>query len=210
MRKAAILNSTWPADRQTRVPAKSANWNILSAMLMRDQGGLPGAVRWPGVIPAGKTCDVPVLGMDFMPTILEAVGVPLPSQQPIDGVSLLSQLRRVRPLNRPAVFWHFPCYIGKGEPMSLVRAGDYKLIEKFAGPTYELYNLKKDPSETQDCARAEPAKLDELKHLLMAWQQETGAFLADQPNPAYDPNVQAPRGGGGRSNKDDKHPKGKK
>ena len=80
--------------------------------------------------------------------------------------------------------------------MSLMRAGDYKLIEKFAGPTFELYNVKKDPSEAKDLAKAEPVKLEELKKLLLAWQNDTGAFLADQPNPAYDPNAKEPRGGG--------------
>jgi arylsulfatase A-like enzyme len=82
--------------------------------------------------------------------------------------------------------------------MSLLRAGDYKLIQKFAGPTFELYNVKKDPSEAKDLAKAEPEKLEELKQLLFAWQKNTGAFLADQPNPAYDPNAKEPRGKGGQ------------
>jgi arylsulfatase A-like enzyme len=173
------------------------------------EGGLrvPGAVRWPGVIPTGKSYDEPVLSMDFMPTILEAAGIARPSDQPTDGVSLLNQLRNGTPLNRDAVFWHFPCYIGKGEPMSLVRAGDYKLIEKFARPTYELYNVKADPGEARDLAKAEPAKLEELKALLFKWQQDTGAFLANQPNPAYDPNAKEPRGSGERKAKGKKNSK---
>lgn len=176
------------------------------------EGGLrvPGAARWPGVIPAGKIYHEPVLSMDFMPTILDAARLPHPPGQPMDGISLMNQLRNGTPLNRPAVFWHFPCYIGKGEPMSLVRAGDYKLIEKFAGPTFELYNVKTDPGESRDIAKAEPAKLDELKTILFKWQKDTGAFLADQPNPAYDPSAVEPRGGGGRQAKGDKKSKVKK
>jgi arylsulfatase A len=162
------------------------------------EGGLrvPGAVSWPGTIPAGKTYDEPVASIDFMPTILEAVGAPLPKEQPTDGVSLLKQLKTGATLGRTAIYWHFPCYIGKGEPMSLLRAGDYKLIEKFAGPTYELYDVRKDPEESKDLAKQEPAKVEELKKQLLAWQKQTGAFLADQPNPAYDPNAREPRGGG--------------
>ena len=162
------------------------------------EGGIrvPGAVSWPGTIPAGKSFDEPVASMDFMPTILEAAGIPLPAGQPTDGMSLLKQLKTGAPLNRPAIFWHFPCYIGKGEPMSLLRAGDYKLIMKFTGPTFELYDVKKDPSESKDLAKSEPAKLEELKKQLLTWQKETGAFLANQPNPAYDPNAKEPRGGG--------------
>jgi arylsulfatase A-like enzyme len=166
------------------------------------EGGIrvPGAVMWPGVIPAGKTYDDPVAGIDFMPTILEAVGLPLPQNQPTDGISLLSQLKNGTPLKREALYWHFPCYIGKGEPMSLLRAGDYKLIQKFAGPSFELYNVKKDPSEETDLAKSEPGKLEELKKLLLAWQKDTGAFLADQKNPTYDPTAKEPRGAGKRKN----------
>jgi arylsulfatase A len=160
------------------------------------EGGIrvPGAISWPGVIPAGKSFDEPVASIDFMPTILEATGTPLPKNQPTDGISLLNQVKTGAPLKRNALYWHFPCYIGKGEPMSLLRAGDYKLIQKFAGPTFELYNVKKDPSEETDLAKTEPAKLEELKKLLFAWQKETGAFLADQKNPAYDPTAKEPRG----------------
>ena len=162
------------------------------------EGGIrvPGAVSWPGVIPAGKTYDEPVASMDFMPTILEAAGLPLPKDQPTDGISLLRQLKSGAPLGRDAIYWHFPCYIGKGEPMSLLRAGDYKLIQKFAGPTFELYDVKKDPGEAQDLAKTQPAKVEELKNLLVAWQKDTGAFLADQKNEAYDPNAKEQRGGG--------------
>jgi arylsulfatase A len=162
------------------------------------EGGIrvPGAVSWPGVIPAGKTYDEPVASMDFMPTILEAAGIPLPKDQPTDGISLLRQLKSGAPLGRDAIYWHFPCYIGKGEPMSLLRAGDYKLIQKFAGPTFELYDVKKDPGEAQDLAKTQPAKVEELKNLLVAWQKDTGAFLADKKNEAYDPNAKEQRGGG--------------
>lgn len=161
------------------------------------EGGLrvPGAAYWPGVIPAGHVYDEPVAGIDFMPTILEAAGVPAPAGQPLDGVSLLRQLRTGASLGRQTLYWHFPCYIGKGEPMSLLRSGDYKLIQKFAGPVFELYNVRKDPGETRDLAKAEPAKLEELKKQLFAWQQDTRAFLADQPNPSYDPAAREPRGG---------------
>ena len=162
------------------------------------EGGLrvPGAVSWPGVIPAGKTFDEPVASIDFMPTILEAVGAPLPKDQPTDGLSLMKQLRKGTPLGRSSLYWHFPCYIGKGEPMSLLRSGDYKLIQKFAGPTFELYDVRKDPEESKDLAKLEPAKLEEFKKQLLGWQKETGAFLANQPNPAYDPNAREQRGGG--------------
>jgi arylsulfatase A-like enzyme len=160
------------------------------------EGGLrvPGAARWPGVIPGGKVLESPVLGMDIFPTALEAAGVALPEGQPVDGVSLLPALRAAGTLAPRPLFWHFPCYIGKGEPMSLMREGDFKLIHKFVGPTYELYNLREDPGESRNLAAADPRRLEEMKAKLFAWQRATGAFLADQPNPAYDPAASQPKG----------------
>ena len=155
---------------------------------------MPGLACWPGVIPAGRTLEAPVATIDLGPTLLEAAGAAFPAGQKVDGVSLLpALLGKGIPAPRP-LFWHFPCYIGKGEPMSLVRVGDLKLIQRFAGPTFELYDLAKDPSESRDLAKEQPAKVAELRQLLAKWQAETGAFLADQPNPAFDPSAPSPRG----------------
>ena len=56
--------------------------------------------------------------------------------------------------------------------------------------------MRKDPGEEHDLAKAEPAKVEELKKLLVAWQKDTGAFLADKKNEAYDPDAKEQRGGG--------------
>ena len=58
--------------------------------------------------------------MDFYPTLAELAGATRPASQPIDGVSLLPILQETDSLKRDAVFWHFPCYIGRGEPSSAV------------------------------------------------------------------------------------------
>ena len=46
------------------------------------EGGIrvPLTVRWPGVVEAGSTCSVPVTGLDFYPTFLDAI-----EAKPIDG-----------------------------------------------------------------------------------------------------------------------------
>jgi arylsulfatase A-like enzyme len=163
------------------------------------EGGLrvPGFVHWPGSIPGGRVLDAPVASIDLAPTALEAAQASFPEGQKVDGASLLPVLlgKAPAPPARP-LFWHFPCYIGKGEPMSLARVGDLKLIQKFAGPSFELYDLAADPADSRDLAKERPAKVDELRGLLAAWQAETGAFLADKPNPAFDPSAREPRGGG--------------
>lgn len=71
------------------------------------EGGIrvPGIARWPGKIPAGSTCDIPVIGSDLFPTLLGAAGVAAPADRVLDGVDLLplltgkaDQLKRPQPL----------------------------------------------------------------------------------------------------------------
>jgi outer membrane lipoprotein-sorting protein len=104
-------------------------------------------------------------------------------------------------LERPRLFWHFPCYVGRATPASAVRDGDFKLIEFFEGGGHvELYNLRDDPNEERDLAASQPARAKVMTQTLHAWQRETHAAIPRDANPAYDPQADRPRGGqsGGR------------
>jgi len=152
------------------------------------EGGIrePLIVRWPGVIKPGSVSDEPVTSVDYFPTICEAAGVPLPSDRAIDGISLLEHLKSsgAKKLPKRALYWHFPHYRGNVVPYSIVRAGDWKLIKRYEGKKFELYNLREDLSERNDLAEKLPAKVKELDELLVAWLKQTGAKLP-KPNPAY-------------------------
>lgn len=160
------------------------------------EGGIrvPCAVWWAGIKNPGGTCDEPVLSMDFYPTLAELAGANLQTQPKIDGVSLVPILKRSEKINRDAVYWHFPCYIGRGEPCSAVRAGDWKLIQKFEDQSVELYNLKDDPGESRNLAELSPDKTDKMVRLLTDWQTSLNAPRPSEPNPAFDPTTN-PRGG---------------
>jgi arylsulfatase A-like enzyme len=154
------------------------------------EGGIrePLIVRWPGVIQPGTISDEPVTGVDYLPTICKAAGVRLPSDHAIDGVCLLEHLKsngRRKPA-REAIFWHFPHYRGDMVPYSIVRAGDWKLIKRYEGKTFEMFDLKADPSEKNDLAEEMPDKVAELDAKLTKWLQATGAKLP-KPNPNYAP-----------------------
>jgi arylsulfatase A len=164
------------------------------------EGGIrePLIVRWPGVVRPGSTSDEPVTSVDYFPTFCEAAGVPLPTDREIDGVSLVEHLRSGgrQTLDREALFWHFPHYRGSDVvPYSIIRAGDWKLIKQYEGPTFELFNLKEDPSELSDLSKVLPEKVRELDARLQAWLLRTGAKLP-VPNPAYAPSRS--RSGGAR------------
>ncbi len=166
------------------------------------EGGIrtAGLVRWPGVIPAGVTNDTPVISPDYLPTILEAVGITTSPGQKFDGVSMLPILTARSPAfqksrasdaaatgpERP-LFWHYPHYGNQGSsPGAAVAIGDWKLIEWFEENRIELFNLSTDPDEKMNLSASEPQRVSEMLDTLHTWQKDVGAKFST-PNSAYDP-----------------------
>jgi arylsulfatase A-like enzyme len=170
------------------------------------EGGIrePMIVRWPGKVRAGSRCDVPVIGLDFYPTMLALAGAEADPQHVLDGESLVPLLRGTGSPKRDAIFWHFPAYLqayrgGEGPwrttPAGAVRAGDWKLIEFFEDGRLELYNLKDDIGEKRNLADKLPDRTRALHRRLAAWRRRVGAPVPTKRNPKYDPNAKfAPRG----------------
>jgi arylsulfatase A-like enzyme len=152
------------------------------------EGGIrvPVIIRWPGVIKPGSVSREPVTSVDYFPTICEAAGVQLPRDRSIDGLSLVEHLKSggEKRLPRSAIFWHFPHYRGDVVPYSIIRDGDFKLIKRYEGRTFELFNLKADLSEKTDLCEKMPEKVKVLDAKLSKWLQATGAKLP-KPNPNY-------------------------
>ncbi len=148
------------------------------------EGGLrvPLVVRWSGVIEPGR-CDVPVSGIDIMPTVLDLAGSP-PEALGMDGNSLSPLLfGTADPEPRRPLFWHFPAYLetSGGEepwrttPAGAMRLGALKLIEWFEDERFELYDLSQDPGERHDLASERPAVTRRLASMLAAWRQSVRA-----------------------------------
>jgi len=151
------------------------------------EGGIrvPLVVRWPGRVRGGSTCDVPVHSVDLLPTIVDAAGLPLPDDRPVDGRSLVPLLCDTGSLEREALFWYFPHYRGGGiRPYGVVRAGEWKLIRWLEGERSELYRLGDDLSESRDLAVQEPERARALEALLAAWLSKVGA-RPTKPNPDF-------------------------
>ncbi len=145
------------------------------------EGGIrePYYVRAPGVTRAGSTSDVPATGTDFYPTILELAGLPAKPDQHVDGISLVPVLKGGTVPERE-LFWHYPHYGNQGgEPSSIIRSGDWKLIRYYEDGREELYRLSRDIGEQDDLANSEPAKVSELSQRLDRWLKETGAKIPE-------------------------------
>jgi arylsulfatase A-like enzyme len=161
------------------------------------EGGIrvPMIVRWPRRVRAGSRCRVPVIGLDFYPTFLEAAGIGARPARPLDGLSLVPLLRGADRLPRDAVFWHFPAYLEASQntwrttPAGAVRQGDYKLQEFFEDGRVELYNLRDDIAEKRDLSATMPGRARALRDLLVQWRESLGASVPTQPNPQYAPNA---------------------
>jgi arylsulfatase A-like enzyme len=162
------------------------------------EGGIrvPLVARWPGRIAAGATCDEPVHGVDFYPTLLELAGARPPANQALDGRSLVPLFDGAPELERDALFWHFPAYLQayrgtigpwRTTPVGVVRQDDLKLLEFFEDGRIELYDLAADPGEAVDLAASRPEEARSLHARLKTWREEIGAAIPAEPNPKYEP-----------------------
>jgi arylsulfatase A-like enzyme len=144
------------------------------------EGGVrvPMIVKWPGHGNRGTVCEEPVMSTDFYPSLLEMAGLPALPKQAVDGVSFLPALKGER-FERGAIYWHFPHYSNHGmqSPGGAIRLGDYKLLEYFENNTVQLFNLKEDPGEQNDLAKAQPKKAAKMRKRLQAWRVEVSAQM---------------------------------
>ena len=149
------------------------------------EGGVrePFFIKGPGIQPG--TSDVPVIGTDFYPTILDLIATPLKPEQHKDGVSLKPLLLKTGDIEERSLFWHYPHY-HKTNPYGAIRSGDYKLIEFFEDGKLELYNLKDDLAEESNLADKMPEKAAELLKELEQWRIRVDAQLPT-PNPKHNP-----------------------
>lgn len=160
------------------------------------EGGIrePMIVRWPGKVTPGSTCNVPVCGIDFLPTFTDVASTDCPV---VDGKSMMPLLTGNGSFPDRPLFWHFPVYLQNGNPESrdmifrtrpgsVVRYGNWKLHEYFEGSDVELYNLNDDIGEAHNLADQEPEKVKELHALLMAWRDDVNAPVPTELNPDYE------------------------
>jgi arylsulfatase A-like enzyme len=159
------------------------------------EGGIrePYFIKVPWLNNKGSQSAVPVIGTDFYPTLLDLVDIELKPEQHIDGVSLKPILEGKKlELDRP-LFWHYPHYGNQGgNPSSIIRENNWKLIHYWENGSDELYDLDSDIEERINIAIAHPIIVNELRKKLLDWLDSVGAKLPEI-DPEYDENLSLQR-----------------
>jgi arylsulfatase A len=186
-----------PEGDGVKSPGRGSSGGLRGRKRDVHEGGIrvPGLARWPGKIPAGSTCEVPVIGSDVFPTFLNAAGVAVPKDRVLDGVDIANVLsgsaagvERTQPL-----FWRLHMAPNKKIAM---RDGDWKILANLELTEFELYNLKADPKEEDDLQAKEADRFNALKTKLIAHNAAVEAEGPDwwkrlSPNGGADPKKAA-------------------
>lgn len=154
---------------------QSSNKNLRGAKGNVYDGGLrvPALINWSKHVSSGKV-DTAVQGLDLFPTFLELAGVN-DYTGTLDGDSLLPLMQGKALKDRP-IFWHVASTY-KDPPCSIIRKGEWKLIQYLKNGKVELYNTKNDLKESQDLAKSHPEMAQSLLSELVAWRKANAVPL---------------------------------
>jgi len=168
---------TWVAYGEEWANASNTPFRLYKSFVHEGGIATPLIVHWPdGISKRGVLVDEPGHLIDIMPTCLELAGVKFPAEfngtQTIspEGLSLLPAIAGKK-LDREFLFWEH-------EGNRAIRTGKWKLVAKLNTPMqftpedenkWELYDLEKDPSETEDLAAKYPGR---VKKMAAKWEEE--------------------------------------
>ena len=131
------------------------------------EGGIrvPMIARWPGKIEAGTETELISAFWDVMPSLAELAGIESPEN--IDGISFVPTLLNTENQEiHGQLYWEFHAQGGK----QAVRKGNWKAIRlnyyDKKKTKVELYDLEKDPTETNDVATEFPEIVKEMVNIM--------------------------------------------
>ncbi len=137
------------------------------------EGGIHVAcmARWPGRISAAMVNDRPVMTFDLTASILAAAGLHVRSDRPLDGVDVIGDIVNGRETPSRTLFWR----ARRAErTWRAVRDGSLKYVSRTDGGETEdwLFDLSRDPGETDSLLASKPEQAAKMKAQLAAWERD--------------------------------------
>jgi arylsulfatase A-like enzyme len=145
------------------------------------EGGIrvPSLIEWPSKLTGGKTITTPMSTMDVYPTILAALNIAPPANQPkLDGENILSILTLDKSKRARAIPFQSPMrgvkYDADNSRLQYALSDEkYKLFSGDNGKTWQLFDMINDQSEQHDIANKHPKIVKQMKAEFYAWKEET-------------------------------------
>jgi arylsulfatase/arylsulfatase A len=151
-------------------------------------------LRWPARVQAGSKIDTMAAHIDIMPTLLAACGVAKPAGVKMDGRSFLPHLLGEksgwdddRTLfiqshrgNTPVAYHHVSVHTPKWK---LVNPSGFGREKPAGAPAWELYDVSKDPGESNNLAASQADVVKQLTRRYDAWLQDVSATRPDNYAP---------------------------
>lgn len=138
---------------------------------------IPLIFRQPGQIPAAQTCDALVSNYDFLPSVLNHLGLgdKMPQQPKSPGRDFSPALRGQKLANwNNTIFYEM-------ETTRAIRTDRWKYVARFPNGPFELYDMQTDPQERFN--QFGQSGTDEIKADLA---KQIDAFFATYADPKYD------------------------
>jgi len=163
------------------------------------EGGIkvPMIFSWKGKIEAKTESYERVSNLDFYPTIKKLVGYN--ESIDLDGEDL-TPIFKGEKLKKRKLYFHFPVYLepyrvqldSGTDPLFRTRPGtviikdNWKLHHYYEDNKFELYDLEKDVSESENLSEINKEKKNELLIDLNNWRKTNNAPIPSRLNPYYD------------------------
>lgn len=164
----------------------SRPWRGMKADIWEAGHRVPMIARWPNRISPASVCDEPLVLTDLMRTMATLVDASIPESAAEDSFDMSSVLlgKSTSPI-RDHLIHH------SGNGIYAIRVGDWKLITgKGSGgftryqppadaPKGQLYDLKNDPTESNNLYRQEPETVTRLRKQLEGYRKAGRTFPAN-------------------------------
>jgi arylsulfatase A-like enzyme len=141
----------------------SFNWPFAGQKGSVFEGGIrvPAIVRWPGVVPAGRSTEQVAVTMDWTATILAGTGTAPHPRYPLDGKNLLPVIKGESLPYERKLFWRF-------RSQDALRSGRWKYVND--GQNQFLFDLSIDQRERANFKEKHPEVFNQLRSEFQAWE----------------------------------------